>query len=63
MDGSLAEKLYDWPSDAQTEDDFEDNKLSPRQVTEFKKNEVTYINGKTLLILFFFLFVTLKSFR
>lgn len=50
MDGSLAEKLYDWPSDAQSEDEFVDNKLSPRKVTEFKKNEVTYINGKIHLL-------------
>lgn len=64
MDGSLAEKLYDWPSDAQTEDDFEDNKLSPRQVTEFKKNEVTYINGKTFLVfLLLFFSRNFKIFR
>jgi len=46
MEGSLAEKLYDWPCENESGDDVicDQNKLSPRQITEFDKNQVTYIN-------------------
>lgn len=47
MDGSLAEKLYDWPDEENCEsmaNQSNDNKLHPKRVMEFHKNEVTYIN-------------------
>jgi len=46
LDGSLAEKLYSWPhEDNQQTNQCEQNMLSPRKISEFYKNEVTYING------------------
>ena len=53
MDGSLAEKLYSWPhEDNQQTSRCEENMLSPRKVTEFNKNEVTYINGNYNILLY-----------
>ena len=50
MDGSLAEKLYDWPEDGQTQVEITENKLSPRKVTEYHKNQVAYINGMLIIL-------------
>lgn len=39
IDGSLHEEMYEWPSESEGE-----TQMTPRQVSQFQKNQVTYIN-------------------
>lgn len=43
LDGELCETLYDWPSA-----ENESSEMTPKKKTNFKKEQVAYINGKCL---------------